>query len=138
MTYTLLKENVPAITNLVKLSLYYQLLITSITGNDCSESFEIFTEMPLYSGCYLHYTIDYFVCSVCRVALPCGCFLCNARRILGIVNLRDTSVWLFLKCSNLLMKIILITVFCKLYVFRQKLDNFNISVESLYGNMLHD
>ena len=34
--------------------------------------------------------------------------------------------------------ITLIAVFCKLYVFRQNLDNFNILVESLYKNMLHD
>ena len=34
--------------------------------------------------------------------------------------------------------ITLIAVFCKLYVFRQNLDNFNILVESFYRNMLHD
>ena len=65
-------------------------------------------------------------------------FLCNVRGILGIVNLLYTSVRLLLKCSNLLMMITLIALFLKLYIFRQNLDNFNILVESLYGNMLHD
>ena len=36
------------------------------------------------------------------------------------------------------MMITLIALFLKLYIFRQNLDNFNILVESLYGNMLHD
>ena len=58
--------------------------------------------------------------------------------ILLIFNLTYTSVWLLLKCSNLLMIITLIAVFCKLYGFRQNLDNFNILLESLYKNMLHD
>ena len=65
-------------------------------------------------------------------------FLCNVRGILGIVNLLYTSVRLLLKCSNLLTMITLIALFLKLYIFRQNLDNFNILVESLYGNMLHD
>ena len=58
--------------------------------------------------------------------------------ILWIVNLTYTSVWLLLKRSNLLMIITLITVFCKLYVSRQNLDNFNILLGSLYRNMLHN
>ena len=58
--------------------------------------------------------------------------------ILWIVNLTYTSVWLLLKRSNFLMIITLITVFCKLYVSRQNLDNFNILLGSLYRNMLHN
>ena len=94
--------------------------------------------MPLHSVCYLHNTKDYFVCSVVGWQFLVAVFLCNVRGILGIVNLRDNSVRLLLKCSNLLMMIALIAVFCILYVFRQNLDNFNISVKRLYGNMLHD
>ena len=65
-------------------------------------------------------------------------FLCNVRELLGIVNRRDNSLRLLLKCSNLLIIITLIVVFCKLYVFRQNFDSYNILVESLYRNMLHD
>ena len=41
-----------------------QLLIASVHRKNCSESFETFTDIPLHSGCYLHNTLDYFVCSI--------------------------------------------------------------------------
>ena len=81
--------------------------------------------------------LDYFEHSrllclqCCRVALTHRFFLWNLRWILGIVNLRYTSVRLLLMCSNLLQIITLIVVFCKLYAFRQNFDNFNILTESL-------
>ena len=112
--------------------------MASVPRNNCSESFETFTEMPLHSGCYLRNTLGYFVCSVVGWHFPGDIFLYNVRGILGIVNLLYTSVRLLLKCSNLLMMITLIALFLKLYIFRQNLDNFIILVESLYGNMLHD
>ena len=59
------------------------------------------------------------------------------REFLEIVNLRDTTVELLYKCTKLLVIITLI-VNCKLHIFRQNLDNFNILVESLYENMLND
>ena len=77
--------------------------MASVPRNNCSESFETFTEMPLQSGCYLRNTLGYFVCSVVGWHFPEDIFLYNVRGILGIVNLLYTSVRLLLKCSNILM-----------------------------------
>ena len=88
----------------------------------------------MHSMCYLHNTLDHFVCSAVGQHFLVDVFLCNVRGFLGIINFIDTSVRLLLKCSNLLIIITLITVFC---IFRQNLDSLNIPVENLFRNMLH-
>ena len=69
------------------------------------------------------------ICTTLQITLPAllsggtslQMFFCeNVRRILGIVNLRGTYIRLLFKCSNILMIITLIAIFCGLYVFRQK------------------
>ena len=86
----------------------------------------------------MHNTLDYFVCRTVGSNFILAVFLWNVRGVYGIVYLRITSLQQLLKFSNLLRITALCALFSKLYVFRQNLNNFNILVWSLYGDVLDD